>query len=124
MDKYITFREWIINNGGKIENLEYPAAFHHNGVLLGTAATRDLKPGDLIIDIPVSLTVNRKTIRKSSIGHLMEKHPEIFDKHEEVDMSHVIWAFYEKLKQPEGCFWTPWFNIINITHLPAFWDDA
>ena len=93
-------------------------------MLTGIAAAKDLQPGDLLIDIPETLTVNRKTVLKSAIGHIMEKHPEIFDKHEEVDLALVIWAFHEKLKKPEDSFWTPGFNIINLSDLPAFWDDA
>lgn len=52
----------------------------------------------------------------------MDKHPEIFDKHHEVDFSLVIYFFHEKLKG-EHSFWAPYFNIINLSDLPAFWDD-
>ena len=74
------------------------------------------------MEIPENLTFNRKSILKSEIGPLMAKHPEIFDKHQEDDMSLVIYTFFEKLKG-EKSFWSPAFNIINCSDLPAFWDD-
>ena len=120
MDKYRIYKEWLIKGGAKISAIEYPVAFGPNGVLTGIAAAKDIQPGDLLVEMPESLTFNRVTVLKSEIGHLVKKHPEVFDRHEEVDQSLIIYAFYEKLKG-ESSFWKPAFDIINLSHLPAFW---
>lgn len=93
-----------------------------SGGLVGIAATKDLEPGEKYIEIPEKLTVSRKSILKSEIGPLIDQHPEIFNKHKEDDMSLVLYIFHEKLKG-EKSFWLPYLNIINLSDLPAFWDE-
>ena len=58
----------------------------------------------------------------SEIGHLLDKHPDVFNKHHEVDLAVVIYAFHERLKGDKS-FWKPYYDIINISDMPAFWSD-
>ena len=83
---------------------------------------KDIPAGSLLIELPISLIVNRKIILASNLGPLIKKHPDIFNKHNEVDQSLVIFAFHERLKG-EKSFWFPAFDIVNISRLPAFWTD-
>lgn len=68
------------------------------------------------------LTFNRAKILKSPIGHIIEEHPEVFDRCQEVDFSLIAFIMYERLKG-ENSFWAPYWNIVNPSDLPAFWSD-
>lgn len=72
-------------NGANFDNIEYPVAFHINGSLVGIGAAKDIPAGSVLIDLPEKLSVNRKTVMNSEIGPLMKAHPDIFNKHAEVD---------------------------------------
>jgi hypothetical protein len=50
-------------------------------MLVGIAALKDLDEGEMYMEIPETLTYNRRTVLKSLIGFIVEKHPEIFNKH-------------------------------------------
>jgi hypothetical protein len=50
-------------------------------MLVGIAASKDLDDGEVYLEIPETLTYNRRTVLKSPIGFIIEKHPEVFDKH-------------------------------------------
>jgi hypothetical protein len=50
-------------------------------MLVGIAALKDLDEGEMYMEIPETLTYNRRTVLKSPIGFIIEKHPEIFNKH-------------------------------------------
>lgn len=50
----------------------------------------------------------------------MDKHPEIFNKFSEDDMSLIIFYFHEKLMGEKSPFF-PMINITNLSELPAFW---
>lgn len=89
-------------------------------MLVGIAANKDLDEGEMYIEIPDSLCYNRRTALKSPIGFIIDKHPEVFNKHHEVDLALVLYTFYEKLKG-ENSFWAPSFAIMNLSDLPAFW---
>lgn len=88
----------MTKNGAKIEKVEYPVCFTKSGMLMGIAAATDLKAGDMYIEIPDTLVISRRTILKSEIGPIILKHPELFDKHNEVDLALVIYFFHERLK--------------------------
>lgn len=112
----------MIRNGAKIENVEYPVAFTKSGGLVGIGASKDLEPMTPYLEFPESLVYNRKTVYNSEIGHLMDKYPEVFNKHHEVDLAIVIYCFYERLKGDKS-HWKPYYDIINVSDLPAFWSD-
>lgn len=78
-DKYIKFKEWIKQHGGKIDNIEYPVCWTPSGNLMGIGAAKDLGENELYLEIPEVLTFNRAKILKSPIGFIIEKHPEVFD---------------------------------------------
>lgn len=104
------------------DQIEYPACFGPDGSMTGIAAKCDIPAGKLLIDLPESLCVSRKTIFKTELGPLLTRHPEIFDKHKELDLAIIVWAFHERLKGKDS-FWYPAFDIINISNLPAFWEE-
>lgn len=52
----------------------------------------------------------------------MDKHPEIFDKHVEGDLSLIIFFMFERLKGDKSK-WHIHFEIQSRGDLPAFWDD-
>ena len=91
-------------------------------MLAGIAASKDLDEGEIYIEIPESLTYNRRTVLKSPIGFMIAKHSEVFNKHQEVDLALVLYTLYEKLKG-EDSFWAPSFAIMNLSDLPAFWKE-
>ena len=85
MPKYKTYISWLVENGVKFDNIEYPVAFNVNGSLIGIAASKDIPAGSLLIELPETIIVNRKTILASELGPLIKKHPEVFNKHMEID---------------------------------------
>ena len=89
---------------------------------MGIGAAEDLKENEMYLEIPEVLTFNRAKILKSPIGFIIENHPEVFDKSQEVDFSLIVFIMYEKLKGQDS-FWAPYFNIVNPSDLPAFWSD-
>lgn len=88
----------------------------------GAVAAVDLEKDECFISLPEGSTISRKSIFKSELRPLMEKHPEIFDKHTESDNSLTIYYMYERMKG-EKSRWHPHFVIQSIADLPAFWDD-
>ena len=51
-----------MQNGVKNVTESYPACFGKNGALVGMAADRDIKKGDIYADIPESFTINRERL--------------------------------------------------------------
>ena len=49
MEKYIKFKEWITQNGGKIDRIEYPVCWTESGMLMGIAAAKDLDANELYL---------------------------------------------------------------------------
>lgn len=75
-------------------------------MLVGLAAAKDLEAGEVYLEIPERAVINRRYIKTTALGPLMDKHPEIFDKIVEDDFSLIIFYFHEKLKG-EKSFWYP-----------------
>jgi hypothetical protein len=117
----VVFKQWLEENGASFDKIEYPVAFHHGGFLVGIAAKEDIEPGTRVIDLPQNLAYHRINVLRSEIGDIVKNHPEVFDKHQEIDFAIVLYTFHEKLKGDKS-FWTPLYNIINLTHLPCFWE--
>lgn len=86
-------------------------------MLVGLAAAKDLEAGEVYLEIPEQIVINRTLVKASALGPLIEKHPEIFDKIVEDDFSLIIFYFHEKLKG-EKSFYFPMINITNLSDIP------
>ena len=89
---------------------------------MGHAAAKDLEAMEVYLEIPEGAVVNRQTILKSDLGALMKKHPEIFDKHEEDDMSLIVFYLREYLRGKNSP-WYPSIAITNLSELPVVWSE-
>jgi hypothetical protein len=121
-EKFRAYKEWAIKNGIQLEKIEFPVQFGRNGILRGSAAAQNIEAGDFIIEVPESCVIHRTAVYQSELRPLMDKHPEIFDKHKEADLALVIFALYEKMKGIESK-WYPYLEIQEYVDLPAFWPD-
>ena len=117
--KYIKFRQWILANGGKIADVEYPVAFGKEASFTGLAAGRDIAAGEHYIEIPTNLSITVQQVNSSELAPFVEKHKEFF-KDEQVLLG--VYCFSEKLKG-EDSFWAPLFAIANDSDLPYLWSQ-
>lgn len=81
-----------------LDKVEYPVCFGKFGFIGGMVAACDIKKGECFIEVPESATISRKLILNSELRIILEKHPEIFDKHVETDMALVIYFIFERMK--------------------------
>lgn len=121
-ERYQIFRDFCESLGHKTTKQEYPVAFGPKGMLVGLAAAKDLEAGEIYLEVPEKAVINRTYIKTTAIGPLFEKHPEIFDKIVEDDMSLIIFYFHEYLKG-EKSFWYPMIAITNLSDLPFMWSQ-
>ena len=98
------FREWAAINGVNVDKVSYPAAFGKDGALTGGFASQPIPEGECFVEVPESATISRKSVYNSELKPLFDRHPEIFDKHQELDLSIVIYVWYERMKG-EGSRW-------------------
>lgn len=121
-ERYKNYRKFTQEIGIKNENQEYPVAFGPEGMLVGLAASKDLEAGEIYLEIPEKIVINRTFVKNGELGPLIKKHPEIFDKMVEDDMSIIIFYFHEYLKG-EKSFWYPMLAITNLSDLPFLWSQ-
>lgn len=106
----------------EIDKVDYPSCFGKDGMIGGGTAAVDIEKGECFIAVSEKCSISRKSIFKSELRPLFEKHPEIFDKHTESDNALVLYYMYERLKGDKSR-WHPFFEVQSIADLPAFWDD-
>ena len=64
---------WLIENGTKIEGVEFPVAFGSLGYI-GVAATRDIPPNKCFIAIPNKILISTMTVDKTDLGPIVKKY--------------------------------------------------
>ena len=66
--------------------------------------------------------MTRAIFKKSEIGFMLERHPELFNDCDIDDMAIVLFYFHEKLKGDKSKFW-PSIQITNLSELPYRWSE-
>jgi hypothetical protein len=85
------------------------------------AARKDIPPQKAFLFVPQKLIISEYTVRRSEIGFLLDKHPEVFKKHYDAEyLVLIIFLMYEMLKG-EKSLWYPYFQIVNFSDLPMLW---
>ena len=80
-------------------------------------AAKDLEPGECYLEVPSTLVINRKTVLKSPVGVLIDRHPELFEDSDVDDPALILFYFYEKLQGEKSFYW-PLISITNVSDLP------
>ena len=100
----------------------YPVAFGPTGALVGVAATRDIALSEAYCYVPMKCCINESKFRADpQIGHLLDKHPELFDESE--NASHIVVIFFVMYELGKGAdsFWHSYFEISAWSDMPALW---
>lgn len=123
LPKYENFRKWLAENGVVHPSVEYPVAFGREGQLIGMAAKSDIPPLKAFLFVPHKLIINETLVKRSSIGPLIAKHPELYKHH--YDAEYLLLGTYlmHELLKGEASFWHPYFEIVNFSDLPMLWSD-
>ena len=76
---YQRFLDWFLENGGKMNGVQWPAFFGKND-LRGVIATRDIKPYEGLIYVPNKLLITTKIAQDHElIGPIMKEYPVVFE---------------------------------------------
>ena len=79
-EKYVKFNQWCDEQGILHPKCRYPVAFGPSGELVGIAATEEIALGESYVYVPVKCVINESKFRADpEIGHLVDKHPELFE---------------------------------------------
>ena len=90
--------------------VRYPVAFGPNGELVGMAATREIGLGEAYVYVPIKCIINESKFRASTeIGHLVDKHPELFEHRDNSDHLVVIFFLIHEMSKGEDSFWYHYF---------------
>ena len=82
---YQRFLDWFLENGGKMNGVQWPAFFGKND-LRGIIATRDLKPYESLIYAPNKLLITSKLAQDHEIiGPIIKEYPVLFEEHDDFE---------------------------------------
>lgn len=117
---YDNFKKWVINQGGIINNIDYPVKFADKQAL-SVVATQSIKPNTMVLAIPNSLIITSQKIRSTDLREIIEPNSQLFDCDNDFEseiLVFVLFLMYEKNKTLKS-FWYPYIQIIkppfNIT---------
>ena len=92
--KYIRFKEWMLENGARFPDVDFPVAFGHHGELMGLAANKDIPPMRGFLFIPDKLMITAEKARKDPVlGPIIKKHPELFEQNQLINETTEIVVF-------------------------------
>ena len=74
LESYI---KWGFEGGIRMHKAIYPVRFPPG--YIGTMATEQINPGDIIVQVPNSMLLTSKTATKSELGELFQEYDEFFD---------------------------------------------
>ena len=85
--------------------------------MVGLAATRRIGLNESYIYVPSKLTICEDSFRNSTIGHLLDKHPEVFvDRQSSEHLVLIFFVMFEMTKE-RASFWYPYFQITEKTDM-------
>jgi len=89
--KYLTHYEKI---GVKHPKVKYPVMFGQgDNRYPGMLATEDIKPGEVIIEVPGREIINTKVAFYSELNHIFYENPDVFGKHLSDGEDMMLYAF-------------------------------
>lgn len=92
--KYIRFKEWMLENGARFPDVDFPVAFGHHGELMGLAANKDIPPMRGFLFVPDKLMITAEKARRDPVlGPIIKKHPEVFGGNTLIDETTEIVVF-------------------------------
>ena len=103
---------WAQAEGASFPKLAYPVLFPPG--YIGSQATADILPNEAIVTIPRRLLFIATLADESPFGHLMSKHPELFDPGEHSwseDFRLIALLLYE-LRKGADSFWYPFLESL------------
>ncbi|KRX01136.1 hypothetical protein PPERSA_08237 [Pseudocohnilembus persalinus] len=122
---YNIFKNWFVDNGGKIQGLQFPTAFGNSGYL-GIAADQDLKANSSIISIPQKLVISTEKIRKlPDYKSIISENQQLFCQNDNEEGDFMVLSLFlvvEKSKQ-EKSFWKPYLDICANPVTLLQWDE-
>ncbi len=73
--------------------------------------------------VPFNLIITENTVMRSSISHIVTKHPEVFKQHYDSEYLMLATFVMHEIMKGEGSFWHPYFEIINFSDIPMLWEE-
>ena len=118
---YQRFLDWFLENGGKMNGVQWPAFFGKND-LRGVIATRDIKPYEGLIYVPNKLLITTKIAQDHElIGPIMKEYPVVFEESQDWEYNiQIIFIMYERTKGKDS-LWHPYFDLQPIVDTPLEW---
>jgi histone-lysine N-methyltransferase SETD3 len=86
------------------------------------AAKKDIPPMKAFLFVPHRLIITEKVAKKSEIGWILEKHPEVFKKHYDSEYLVLGTFIMHEILKGEDSFWHPYLEIINFSDIPMLWE--
>ena len=77
IEKYTLFTDWLVSNGAKFDDVQFPS-FFLNGQLMGIAAKNHIAPHRCFIAIPNTCIISVAKVWQSDLSPFLKKHPQIF----------------------------------------------
>ena len=119
------FNKWCDENGILHPACRYPVAFGDKGELIGISATRDIGVGEAYIYVPTKCIINETKFRNDpQIGHLIDKHPELFSERGNCDHMKLIFFLMHEMGKGENSFWHYYFEAAELPDLLANWEST
>jgi hypothetical protein len=122
--KHKLFLQWCLDNGLKWTGVDFPAYFGEKGELRGVVTTRDIKPYEVILAIPIKIIMTTKAAREDpELSKMFDEEDEIFSEDDTGDYN-VLIAFLmkEKMKGHES-FYFPFLNLMNEFETGLVWTE-
>ena len=104
-----SYFKWAHDNGIRLNKAVYPVRFPPG--YIGTMATEQINPGDVIVSVPNSMLMTSKTAERSELGDLFREYEEVFDEDDSryEDLVLVTYLLWEKSKGESS----KWFHFIR-----------
>mmetsp|Transcript_16029 Transcript_16029/g.15449 ORF Transcript_16029/g.15449 Transcript_16029/m.15449 type:complete len:97 (+) Transcript_16029:233-523(+) len=87
------------------------------------AAAKDIEPSTAFLFVPNNLIITEFTVKNSPVNAVIQKHPEIYINHHDAEYLVLITFLWYELLKGENSFYHPYFQIVNISDLPMFWEQ-
>ena len=102
--------------------MRYPVAFGPTGDLIGMSAKREISLNEAYVYCPMRCIINASKFRKDpQVGHLIEKHPELFEERDNRDHLVVIFYLIHEMSKGRDSFWYHYFQVSALPDMPAKW---
>ena len=89
---------------------------------MGIAATREIALGEAYVYVPTKCIVNESKFRADpQVGHLLDKHPELFSEGEHAPHLVLIFFLIHEMSKGENSYWYHYLQTSALPDMPTQW---